>query len=101
MTVTSVRPPVGVDCVAPLRTAWIGAPVQVLPRDKKSVAAIALRCMNSNRLQRKWPSLDLPAGTILTRPTKNDVSIMSNDRPLLAQRNSTRRRFGCCMKPYG
>ena len=38
-------------------------------------------------------------GTIVTRPTKNDVSIMSKCRPCSPQRRSTRGIFGLCMKP--
>src|SRR5262249_1970039 len=43
---------------------------------KNSVAARALRCMASNNLQRMVLRRDFRSGTIVTLPTKNDVSIM-------------------------
>ena len=45
---------------------------------QNSVAGKALRCMASNSLQRIVPRRDFRSGTIVTRPTKKDVSIILN-----------------------
>jgi len=46
------------------------------------------------------PSLEFLIGTMLSRPTKNDVSIMLNVRSRATHRCNTLGTFGCCMNPY-
>ena len=45
---------------------------------KNSVAGKALRCMNLNTCILMRRHRETPAGVMVSRPTKNDVSIMSN-----------------------
>ena len=70
-----LKPRLGWDTVL----LW-GAPAAVLLA-WGSVAGSALRCMASKSLHRMAPKRDDFSGTIITRPTKNDVSIMSKRSP--------------------
>jgi hypothetical protein len=46
------------------------------------------------------PSLEFLIGTMSSRPTKNDVSIMLNVRSRATHRCNTLGTFGCCMNQY-